>query len=236
MDGGFTRYVKIDGRLLARIPNTLFRIPDAVPFDHAAILDPVANAYRAVVQDGRLMPGENVAVFGVGALGLFSIQVAHIAGAASIFAIGLSADEERLRMAALLGATQCVAADVDNAVDVVRIATGGEGVGLVIDAAGPSAVVKQALALTRNAGRIVKIGFDPGPVGYSLDALVGKGITLQGHYGYDWVSWTHCLRLIEKGTLAMAPLISHTMTLDQWEDGFALTRSKKAVKVILTPS
>jgi len=236
MDGGFTRFVKINGSLLARIPNTLFRVPDAVPFDQAAILDPAANAYRAVVQDGRLMPGENVAVFGVGALGLFSIQVARIAGAASILAVGLSADAERFRVAAALGATRCIAADAEDTVAVVRGATGGEGAGLVIDAAGPAAVLKQALVLTRNAGRIVKIGFDPGPVGYSLDPLVGKGITMSGHYGYDWVSWTHCLRLIEKGSLAMGPLISHTMTLDQWEKGFDLTRNRKAIKVILTPS
>ena len=90
--------------------------------------------------------------------------------------------------------------------------------------------------MTRNAGRIVKIGFDPGPVGFSLDPLVGRGITLRGHYGYDWVSWTNCLRLIGKGSLAMGPLISHTMTIDDWEEGFALTRARKAIKVILVPA
>jgi threonine dehydrogenase-like Zn-dependent dehydrogenase len=235
MDGGFTRFVKIDGSLLARIPNTLFRIPSGIPFDHAAILDPAANAYRAVVQEGSLLPGENVTVFGVGALGLFSIQVARIAGAAKIFAIGLSSDTERFSAAAALGATRCIAADTEEAVGIVRSDTGGAGADLVIDAAGPSSVLRQSLALARNAGRIVKIGFDPGPAGFSLDPLVGKGISLRGHYGYDWVSWTNCLRLIEKGSLAMGPLISHTMSLDRWEEGFELTRSKAAIKVILTP-
>ena len=97
MDGGFTRYVRIEGDLLARVPNTLFRIPSGVPFEHAALLDPAANAYRAVVQEGRLLPGEVVAVFGVGALGQFSIQMARIAGASEIVAIGLSADSGRFR-------------------------------------------------------------------------------------------------------------------------------------------
>jgi threonine dehydrogenase-like Zn-dependent dehydrogenase len=235
MDGGFTRFVRIDGSLLARIPNTLFRIPPSVPFAHAAILDPAANAYRAVVQEGGVLPGENVAVFGVGALGLFSVQIARIAGAAQIFAIGLASDAERFSAAASLGATKCVAADSEDAAAIIRGATGGAGADLVIDAAGPAAVLKQALLLARNDGRIVKIGFDPGPVGYSLDPLVGKGITLKGHYGYDWVSWTNCIRLIEKGSLAMGPLISDTLPLDRWEEGFALTRSRKAIKVILTP-
>jgi threonine dehydrogenase-like Zn-dependent dehydrogenase len=138
-------------------------------------------------------------------------------------------------VASALGATQCIAADAADAVGLVRAATGGAGADLVIDAAGPSAVLKQALGLTRNAGRIVKIGFDPGPTGYSLDPVVGKGLTLHGHYGYDWVSWTNCLRLIEKGSLSMGPVISHTMKLDEWEEGFALTRARKAIKVILTP-
>jgi threonine dehydrogenase-like Zn-dependent dehydrogenase len=235
MDGGFTRFVKINGSLLSRIPNTLFRIPKDIPFEHAAILDPAANAYRAVVQEGGLLPGEDVAVFGVGALGLFSVQLARIAGAAQIIAVGLSADAGRFDLAASLGATRCIAADSEDVVGVVRGATAGEGVGLAIDAAGPSAVLRQSLGVTRNAGRIVKIGFDPGPVGFSLDPLVGKGITLRGHYGYDWVSWTNCLRLIGKGSLAMGPLISHTMKLDDWEEGFALTRARKAIKVILVP-
>jgi len=58
MDGGFTKYVRIDGDLLKRVPNTLFHIPEDVPFAHAAILDPAANAYRAVIQEGGILPGK----------------------------------------------------------------------------------------------------------------------------------------------------------------------------------
>lgn len=69
--------------------------PACIPFEHAAILDPAANAYRAVVQKGGLLPGEMIAVFGVGALGLFSIQIARIAGAAEIIAVGLEYGKSR---------------------------------------------------------------------------------------------------------------------------------------------
>lgn len=235
MDGGFARYVRIDGSLLARIPHALFRIPEEIPFAHAAILDPPANAYRAVVQEGRVMPGENVAVLGVGALGLFSIQIARIAGAAQIFAVGLSADTERLRVAESLGATSCIRSDLEDAAAVIHETTGGEGAALAIDAAGPSSALETALAAVRTTGRIVRIGFDPAPPRFSLDPLPGKGILLKGHYGYDWVSWTHCIRLIQKGSLDMGAVISHTMGLDRWSEGFALTRSREAIKVILTP-
>jgi threonine dehydrogenase-like Zn-dependent dehydrogenase len=235
MDGGFTKYVRIDGALLARVPNTLFHIPDGVPFEHAALLDPAANAYRAVVQEGGLLPGEMVAVFGVGALGQFSIQMAHIAGASEIVAIGLSPDTQRFETARALGATRCIPADREDAVAIVRDLTDGEGLGLVIDAAGPAAVLQQSFSILRNSGKFVKIGYDPKVLGFSLNPLLDKGIQLKGHFGYDWVSWKNCIRLLAKGTLQVAPLISHTLPLSRWEEGFELTRSKKAVKVVLKP-
>jgi threonine dehydrogenase-like Zn-dependent dehydrogenase len=235
MDGGFTRYVLIRGSLLARIPHSLFRIPDDVSYSHAAILDPAANAYRAVVQEGRLLPGENVAVFGVGALGLFSIQIARIAGAAGIFAVGLSSDQARFRVAERLGATLCIRSDQEDAAEALRGATGGEGVALVVDAAGPTDALHAALRGTRTGGRVVRIAFDPAPPRFSLDLLPEKGMELKGHYGYDWVSWTNCIRLMRKGALEMQPLISHTLELQRWKEGFDLTRSRQGIKVILQP-
>ena len=235
LDGGFAKYVRIDGQLLRRVPNALFRIPAGVSFEHAAVLDPAANAYRAVIQEGGLLPGEMVAVFGVGALGLFSIQMARIAGASEIIAIGLSADARRFEVARKVGATRCIPADREDAAAVVREVTAGEGVALIIDAAGPSAVLAQSFSLLRNTGKIIKIGYDPHAPGFSLNPLLDKGITLRGHFGYDWLSWRNCIRLLAKGTLQIGPLITHTMSLGKWEEGFALTRSKKAVKVILKP-
>jgi threonine dehydrogenase-like Zn-dependent dehydrogenase len=81
----------------------------------------------------------------------------------------------------------------------------------------------------------VKIGYDPKALGFSLNPLLDKGIQLKGHFGYDWVSWKNCIRLLAKGTLQIAPLISHTLPLSRWAEGFELTRSKKAVKVVLKP-
>jgi threonine dehydrogenase-like Zn-dependent dehydrogenase len=235
MDGGFTRYVRIDGALLARWPNTLFRIPEGISFDHAALLDPAANAYRAVVQEGKLLPGEMIGVFGVGALGQFSIQMARIAGASEIIAIGLSPDAQRFEAAKKLGATRCIAADREDVVGIVRELTGGEGLGLVVDAAGPAAVLQQSFSILRNTGKFVKIGYDAKALPYSLNPLLDKGLTVMGHFGYDWVSWKNCIRLLAKGSLQIGPLITHKLPLSRWQEGFELTRSRKAVKVVLTP-
>ncbi len=235
MDGGFAQYVRIDGTLLRRVPNALFRIPPEVPFEHAAILDPAANAYRAVVEEGGLLPGEVAVVFGVGTLGLFSIQVARIAGAAEVVAVGLAADDRRFTLARELGATRCVPADQEDAAAVVRGLTDGEGAALLVDAAGPSAVLEKSFAILRNGGRIIRIGYDHTPPGFSLNPLIDKGIMLKGHFGYDWLAWRNCIRLLEKGALRPGPVITHTLPLSEWEKGYALTRSREAVKVILKP-
>src|SRR5271157_6459352 len=123
-----------------------------------------------------------IAVFGVGALGLFSIQNARIAGAAEIIAVGLEADAHRFRVAQELGADHCCAADQEDVAARVRDITGGERVALVIDAAGPSAVLAQSFSILRNGGKIVRIGYDPEPLRFSLNPMIEKGTWLKGHF------------------------------------------------------
>jgi threonine 3-dehydrogenase len=160
------------------------------------------------VQEGGLLPGETAAVFGVGVLGLFSIQIARVAGASEIIAVGLLADANRFEVARKLGATRRIPADRENMRDLVREIIGGEGVSLVIDAAGPSAVLAQSFSILRSSGKIIKINYDPGAPDFSL----------KGHFGYDWVSWRNCIRLRARGALRMAALITHTMGLSTWEE------------------
>ena len=62
MDGGFTNYVKILGKTLARVPHSLMRIPDCMSYEEAAIMDPACNGYMAVVQEAKVMPGDFVAL------------------------------------------------------------------------------------------------------------------------------------------------------------------------------
>jgi len=160
MDGGFAQYVKIPGETLKVFPNSLMRIPQTLSFEEAAILDPCCNAYMAVVQESKFMPGDYGAVFGVGALGQFSIQALRAAGASKIIAIGLAADKERFELARASGATDIVIADEVDTRDAVMQITNDEGVGLVVDCAGVSVVLRQSIDIVRTAGEIVKIGYD----------------------------------------------------------------------------
>jgi len=235
MDGGFTQYVRIPGDTLKVFPNSLMHIPESMTFEEAAILDPCCNAYMAVVQESRFMPGDYGAVFGVGALGQFSIQALRIAGAAKIIAIGLSSDKERFELARKNGATDIVVSDEVNVQDEIEKITNGEGVALVVDCAGVAVVLRQAINIVRTAGEIVKIGYDAKPLGFSLDPIIDKAVSIKGHFGYNWLSWRNVMNLAVADKIDLKSMISHRMKISQFREAFDLVRSKQAIKIILYP-
>lgn len=235
MDGGFTNYVKILGKTLQVFPNSLMRIPECMSFEEAAILDPACNGYMAVVQEAKLMPGEYIAVFGVGALGLFSIQAARAAGAAKIIAIGLEADRARFDLARQCGATDIVMSDKVNAVEEVMRITDNEGVAVVADCAGVNVVMPTAIEITRPAGTIVKIGYDHHPYNMSLDPFIDKAIALKGHFGYNWLSWRNVMNLVKAKKFDLKCMISHEMKVSQFREAFDMVRRKESIKIILRP-
>jgi 2-desacetyl-2-hydroxyethyl bacteriochlorophyllide A dehydrogenase len=235
MDGGFARYCKILGKTLRVFPNSLLRIPEGISFEEAAILDPACNAYRAVVQEAKLVPGENIAIFGVGALGQFAIQSARAAGAAKIIAVGLSVDRERFKKAVENGATDLVIADEHDAVEKVKELTGGEGVSAVIDCAGANAVLKQAIEMVRTGGSVVKVGYDIRPVDFSMDRIIERAVSIKGHFGYDWVAWKNVMNLVLAGKFSLASVISHKMNISEFDKALDMLRRKEAMKIILYP-
>lgn len=235
MDGGFTNFVKIPGQILKRMPSCLFKIPEVLSFEEAAILDPCCNAYMAIVQESSFLAGENLAVFGAGPLGLFSVQIARVCGATNIILIGLSNDAERFKLAKKLGATHTVMADRQDVIKEVSNITDNEGVALAVDCAGVSVVLKQAIEIVRNNGQIVKIGYDEKPVNFSLDPILDKAISIKGHFGYDYISWKNCIRLASGGLLDLKSMITHRLPLSDWKEGFDLARKQKSVKIILLP-
>ncbi|MTI79664.1 MAG: zinc-binding dehydrogenase [Firmicutes bacterium] len=235
MDGGFTSYVKIPGQILDRVPNCLFPIPESVSFAEAAILDPCCNAYKAIVQESNLMPGEDVVIFGFGPLGLFATQIAKVSGAANIIVVARKNNPERFKLVKQLGATHVIVSEDENVSNFIDKITQGEGVSLVVDCAGPNEILKQALAVVRNGGEIVKVGYDPNPINFSLNKIIDKSVSIKGHFGYDSTSWKNSIKLIEAGLIDMKSLITHHLPLADWEKGFKMMKNREAIKVILKP-
>jgi threonine dehydrogenase-like Zn-dependent dehydrogenase len=235
MDGGFTKYVRIPGQIMQIYKNCLFHIPENISFEEAALLDPLSCAYWMMAQKSILLPGENVVIFGAGPIGLFSLQIAKIMGAANIILVGLKVDKEvRLKVAKRIGATHLIVGDEEDVVMSINQIVGKDGVGLIVDCAGVPVVLKQALQIVRNNGQIVRIGLGNIPLDFSINDFTVNGITLTGSKAYNTISWNNCINLLKIGRIDIKSMITHRLPLSRWEEGFKLMMDRKAIKVILS--
>lgn len=226
-DGAFTRYVT------AR-PQILHHIPDNVPFEHAALTEPICVAYNALVEKTSSMkPGDTVVIQGPGPIGIMALLVTRLRGASTIIVLGTDRDQHRLDVAAELGATHAFNIQRENVTDLVRSIGDGFGVDLVVDCTGVSIALKQAMELVRPNGTITKIGWGPEPLGYSLDPLVGKAVTLQGSFSHTYSTWERVLGLLSSGQINLEPVIGGLYSLSDWKAAFSKMEAGDNVKSVL---
>jgi alcohol dehydrogenase/L-iditol 2-dehydrogenase len=222
VDGAMRRWVSVPARIL-------HRLPEGLPIEKAALTEPCCVAYNAVVNNGRIKPGDRVLVLGPGPIGLLCAAMARLQGA-EVGVVGLERDRPRLAIAQQYDCTA-----LEGGVEDWARAADGLGVDGVIDAAGVSATLKLALEVVRPAGWISKVGWGPQPVGFSLDALVQKNVTLQGSFSHNWPIWERILRLLATGALNIDPIIGGVWPLAQWREAFEAMHSGKIAKAVLRP-
>ncbi|TLS43468.1 Zn-dependent alcohol dehydrogenase [Streptomyces montanus] len=154
--------------------------PDGVPLADAALLGcAVLTGYGAVHHSAKVRPGESVAVFGVGGVGLATLQAARIAGASKIVAVDVSPEKEGLARAA--GATDYVVASEDTA-RAIRGLTGKQGVDVAVECVGRAVTIRAAWESTRRGGRttVVGIGGKDQQVSFNALEIFHWGRTLAG--------------------------------------------------------
>ncbi len=224
VDGAMTEFVRVPERCLHRIPADL-------PFAKAALTEPCCVAYNAVCVNGRVRPGDRVLVLGPGPIGLLCAVMARLSGAAEVIVAGLPSDAHRLAVARQLGAHQTLDGNVR---EILMAGGDGLGVDVAVDASGSSATLKIALEVVRPAGQIIKVGWGPQPVQFSLDALVQKNITLTGSFSHNWPIWERVIAMIVSGQIDLNPVISRVCELGSWHDCFEKMESGEFVKAVLT--
>src|ERR1700761_146263 len=205
VNGAMTQYVRVPERCLHRIPESL-------AFERAALTEPCCVAYNAVCINGRVRPGDDVLVIGPGPVGLLWALMAKLSGGRVIVA-GLPADRFRLGVARELGADVTLEGGVTEYIAQLR---DGLGVDVAIDASGASATLQMALQAVRPAGQIIKVGWGPQPMQFSLDPLVQKNVTLSGSFSHNWPVWERVISMIVSGQINLTPVISRVAGLGDW--------------------
>lgn len=210
--GAFAEYVAVP-----YAAQNLVRLPEEMAFTEAAILGcRFITAYRGLIAQGRLKPGEWVAVHGCGGVGLSCIQIAR-AGGARVIAVDIAAD--KLRMAQDLGAEYGInaraIADVPGA---IRDITGG-GAQLSVDALGSTETCVNSIHCLAKRGRHIQIGLMTGdhrlpPI--PMGAVISRELELLGSHGMQAHAYPEMLHLFSSGRIRLKQLLGKTISL---EDG-----------------
>lgn len=231
--GGFTKYAKIPGEILKIHHHAIWEIPKNVSFEEAAVMDPIANAYKAIAQQSHFLPGQDVVIFGTGPLGLFAVQIAKIMGAINIVMIGLQDDVPiRFPVAKAIGATHCINGTHEDVVQRCIEICGRENLGLVVECSGSNVALQQAIEMLRPNGEVVRVGMGYQPLNFSINTITEWNKSIIGHQAYDSTSWREGLRLLNAGAIKVEPLITHRLGLSHWREGFSAMADKSAIKCI----
>jgi threonine 3-dehydrogenase len=209
----------------------LIPIPDSISDDHAAIFDPLGNAFHTVLHED--VAGKAVAVVGCGPIGLFAVGVARAAGAARVIAIEPTAD--RLEIARRMGADDLIDPSATDAVEAVRELTGGYGADVVCEMSGSPAGLRAGLELCRNAGSVRLLGLPKDDVELDLAGdVIFKGLRIYGVVGRRmYRTWIQMRNFLAAGLLDIEPVITHRLPMERFEEGIRAMERGEAAKVVL---
>jgi S-(hydroxymethyl)glutathione dehydrogenase / alcohol dehydrogenase len=197
--------------------NGVLPLPDGVPLTDAALLGcAVLTGFGAVTHAANVQPGASVVVFGLGGVGLATIQAARIAGAEMIIAVDVRADKEALALAQ--GATHFLVAD-DGIAKAIRTLTGGFGADHAFECVGRASTIRAAWSSTRRGGAttVVGIGGAKDNVEFSALELFHFARTLRGCvYGNSdpRVDLPILAEHVRAGRLDLSALITDRIGLD----------------------
>lgn len=204
-DGGYAEYIVVPARMA-------FVLPEAIPFAQGAIMMcSSATSLHAMVK-ANIQPGDTVAFFGIGGLGMSAIQLASVFGARDVLAVDI--DDAKLNMAASFGAIP-----VDNkqgqAVDAIKKATNGQGVNAAIEVIGLPTTIRQAVDVIAPLGTIVLVGLGDRTVEINpyVD-LIGKEATVVGCADHLAQEIPLLIDLVQRNQLNLNHVVTRTVPLE----------------------
>lgn len=233
----FSGHGKDDGALrefMAWPAHALFPLPDSIDNASGAMLEPLGVALHTV-DLAHVRPGMHVGVFGCGAIGLLTLQVARLAGASRLFATDVLS--HRLDAAHELGATdvfQATGATHEES-NAIRAETGGRGLDVVFECAGAQDAVDAAFDAARIGGKVILCGI-PSDDRTAFVASVArrKGLTIKLVRRMKFV-YPRAIELVSRGLVNVRALITHRYKLVDAPQAFAVADRREGIKVMIEP-
>ena len=225
-DGAFAEYVAVPQHIL-------YRLPDKMTFEQAAMVEVLSVAFHAVERTPIFL-NDTAVVVGTGIIGLLLIQILRIAGCSSIIAVDI--DREKLAIAQNLGADVVLSADSKLLVDEIRSHTHNRGADFAFEAVGIDPTVNMAVESVRKGGAVTLVGNLAPAVNIPLQEVVTRQLTLVGSCASSG-EYPTCIDMIAQKIINVDALISATAPLSVGASWFERLYNKEPglLKVILIP-
>lgn len=209
--GGYGEY--------SAVPNAdlnMVKLPEAVGFEEGASVGcRFMTSFHAVTEQANVRPGEWVAVYGAGGIGLAAIHIANRAGA-NVIAVDIA--EDKLEFAKKLGAAYTVNSRETNPYEAIQELTKG-GVQVSIDALGIQETILNSVLSLRKRGRHIQIGLtteeEKGMVALPTDLITAKELRFIGSFGMQAPNYPAMLHMIEAGTLNPGKLVTSHVSIEE---------------------
>ena len=225
-NGAFAEFVAVPERIM-------YALPDAVPLEHAALIEAVSVAVHAVGIT-PLATDDDVLVVGAGMIGLLVIQALRNAKCGRVLAVDINAD--RLALAAKLGASLTFDAAKCDAVAEVLAATGGRGAATALEVVGTTATIDTAVRGVRKGGSVTLVGNLSPKAEIPLQMIVNREIVLRGSCASNG-EYPECIELLASGAIDVRPLISACASLAEAPRWFERLHAREPglMKVVIQP-
>jgi len=225
-DGAFAEYIAIPQHIL-------YRIPDKVTYEQAAMAEAVAVALHSI-SVSELRTGNNCVVVGAGMIGIFILKLLKISGALKIIAI--DNNPKRIELALSVGADYGFLSTEKNLVDKICELTMGRGADISFEAVGKSETVNLSIEILRKGGKAILVGNTSPEINFPLQKVVTREIKVFGSCA-NRGEYETVLNLIESGRISVDDQISVVAPLSQGADWFRkLYNNNEGInKVILVP-
>ncbi len=226
VDGGYAEY------LLAPAKD-VFALPDEIPLVEGAIIaDATTTPYHAVVNRGKVKPGDKVVIFGCGGIGLNIVQVAAAVGA-EVIAVDIA--DEKLDWAKKFGAQVVLNSSKFERIDKeIRKLTGG-GADVGFEAIGNPEVQKQTFSSVRNGGRFVVVGFSSKPMSLNTGRVMYREMEIVGSLGCRPVDYPRVIELARQGKIKVKELVTARFDLEDINEGFETLRKGEGIRSVVVP-
>ena len=220
--GAFAEYLSVPAV-------NVFKLPDMISNDMAAILDPLGNATHTALSFDLV--GEDVLITGAGPIGIMAVAIARYAGARHI--VITDVNDYRLDLARKMGATRALNVTRETLDDTMRDLGMEEGFDVGMEMSGNAQAFRDMLRTMHHGGKVAILGIPPDEAAIDWNQVIFKGLVLKGVYGREmFETWYKMSSMLQSG-LNIEPIITHHFPVDDYLPAFELMESGQSGKIIL---